>query len=405
MSTVVISAYRVATTPQFGGHFWVYMQYAHALRQLGFEVFWLERVEARALQRDPAAASRFLSRMERYGFGGRAILYDVLGTEELRFIGVPAARAESAFRRAEFLLNFHYGIDEHVLARFRRTALVDIDPGLLQWWISHSQLRVPPHDMYLTVGETVGAPGARIDDCGLAWVHVRRPVCLDLWPYAYEPSCRCFTTVSSWLGGEYVTEGRNVLYRNDKSVSFLRFVGLPSRTRAQLELALYLGGNEDSADRALLERSGWRVRSARTVSSTPESYREYIQSSRGEFGCAKPSYVKLRTAWVSDRTLCYLSSGKPVVVQDTGPSSFLPDGDGMFRFSTAEDAAEALATIECDYRRHCLSARGLAETFFDARGILARITDLVTGRAAQAQVEGRGAGGGNPSPRDTSRAG
>jgi hypothetical protein len=39
MPAAVISAYRVATTPLYGGHFWVYMQYAHALRQLGFEVF------------------------------------------------------------------------------------------------------------------------------------------------------------------------------------------------------------------------------------------------------------------------------------------------------------------------------------------------------------------------------
>ena len=377
MSTVVISPYRVATTPQFGGHFWVYMQYAHALRQLGFEVFWLERVEAEALRRDPAAIPRFLRRMERFGFGRRAILYDIAAPDgELHFNGTTPMSAESVFGRAEFLLNFHYAIDERVLGRFRRTALVDIDPGLLQWWISRGQLRVPAHDLYLTTGETVGAPEARIDDCGLSWLHIRPPVCLDLWPCAYDPSCRRFTTVSSWLGGEYVTEHGKVLYRNDKSISFLSFAELPSRTRSELELAIYLKGGEDSADRALLEGRGWRVRHARDIANTAQRYRAYIQASRGEFGCVKPSCIEFQNAWISDRTLCYLASGKPVVVQDSGPSSFLPDGEGMFRFSTVDGAAAALARIERDYRRHCRAARAIAEDYFDASAVLARVADL-----------------------------
>jgi hypothetical protein len=378
MPTVVVSPFRVATTPEFGGHFWVYMQYAHALRQLGFEVFWLERVEARALRRDPAAISRFLARMKGFGFGGRVILYDLAGSDgELRFTGVTPDRAKSVLGRAEFLLNFHYAIDEAVLRRFRRTALVDIDPGLLQWWMSQGQLRVAPHDVYLTTGETVGSTDSPIDDRGLRWTHIRPPVCLDLWPWSHESSSRPFTTVSSWLGGEYVTAHGRVLYRNDKSISFLRFAGLPSRTRAQLELALCLKGREDSADRVLLEGRGWQVRHASDVADTPERYRAYIQSSRGEFGCLKPSCLHFQNAWMSDRSLCYLSSGKPVVVQDSGPSSFLPNGEGMFRFSTIDEAAGALEAIERDYRRHCRAARAIAEAYFDARVVLARVADLV----------------------------
>jgi glycosyltransferase involved in cell wall biosynthesis len=91
----------------------------------------------------------------------------------------------------------------------------------------------------------------------------------------------------------------------------------------------------------------------------------------------KPSCIHFRNAWVSDRTLCYLSSGKPVVVQDTGPSSFLPNGEGLFRFSTVDEAAEALAAVESDYHRHCRAAREIAETHFDARSILTRVAELV----------------------------
>ena len=77
--------------------------------------------------------------------------------------------------------------------------------------------------------------------------------------------------------------------------------------------------------------------------------------------------MKLQTAWVSDRSVCFLASGKPVVVQHTGPSAFLPNGEGMFRFSTLKEAADALAVINADYERHCRAARKLAETYFDAR--------------------------------------
>jgi hypothetical protein len=388
MATVVVSAYNVANTPEFGGHFWVYFQYAHALRRLGCEVFWLERLSRDDPRRDaPATIATFFRRMERYGFGGKAILYETAesdGEAPLRFIGVSSATAESVFRRADLLLNFHYAIDPALLARFRRTALVDIDPGLLQFWISHGQLRVPAHNLYLTIGETVGTPGARFSDCGLPWIHIRPPVCLDLWPYIHDRVCPRFTTVSSWLSKDCVTVGRGeamkVLYENNKRVSFMQFAELPERTSCKLEVALYLEGRLDAADRELLERNGWRVRHSLEVARTPDKYQTYIQASRGEFSCVKPSCIEFQNAWVSDRTLCYLASGKPAVVQHTGPSSFLPSGEGMFRFSTVEEAAEALATIDTDYERHCRAAREIAEAFFDARLVLSDVLDLV-GRA------------------------
>ena len=42
MNTIVVSAYKTANFPEGGGHFWVYMQYVQALRQLGCDVYWLE---------------------------------------------------------------------------------------------------------------------------------------------------------------------------------------------------------------------------------------------------------------------------------------------------------------------------------------------------------------------------
>jgi len=135
----------------------------------------------------------------------------------------------------------------------------------------------------------------------------------------------------------------------------------------------------DAEDRQFMTAQGWRIRDSSEVAGTPEAYQAYIQGSRGEFSCAKPSCMLFQNAWVSDRTLCYLASGRPVVVQNTGPSAWLPNGEGMFRFSTVAEAVDALAAIDADYARHCRAARELAEACFDARQVCERILNLALG--------------------------
>jgi hypothetical protein len=66
---------------------------------------------------------------------------------------------------------------------------------------------------------------------------------------------------------------------------------------------------------------------------------------------------------------------QPVVVQHTGPSSFLPDGEGMFRFKTPADAARAFDSINADYEHQCRLARRLAEEYFDAETIVSTILE------------------------------
>ena len=269
-------------------------------------------------------------------------------------------------------------VDLELLARFRRTALVDIDPGLLQFWISRKQLSVPRHDFYFTISENVGKPGGRIPDCGLDWIPIQPPVCLERWPYTFDPRAEAFTTVSIWDSSDWVVD-REEEYENTKRVAFLEFAELPRLTRQPLELALFLRTERDLVEQRDLQSRGWRIRHSREVAENLENYQTHIQRSRGEFSCAKPSYIKLQTAWVSDRTVCYLASGKPVVVQDTGPSAFLPNGEGMFRFTTPEQAAGALEAINADYEHHCRAARKLAEDHFDARKVAGRILDCAMG--------------------------
>jgi glycosyltransferase involved in cell wall biosynthesis len=240
---------------------------------------------------------------------------------------------------------------------------------------------VARHDVYLTTGETVGTPAARFPDCGLPWLHIRPPVCLELWPYTYDPGCQVFTTVSNWWGhDDWIIDGEGVNYENNKRVTFLAFAELPRRTSQPLELALYLSDREyDVRDRQVMEGHGWRIRHSLEVARTPEMYQAYVRQSRGEFSCVKPSCLHFQNAWVSDRSLCYLASGKPVVVQNTGPSSFLPNGEGFFRFTTVQEAADALAAINADYERHCRTAREIAEAYFDSRRVVERVLSLALG--------------------------
>jgi len=363
MSITVWLAANTLDYPQGGGHLWVYLNWALGLQALGCQVVWLEAVAAETPMHEvPTLTIALKHRLERYGLAECLALCSRNGEPLPRTVAQGCLDVEAA-AEADLLLNLAYGIPSQVVERFQRSALVDIDPGLLQIWMSMGQLNVPQHDMYFTIGETVGTPAARFPHCDLQWHYTPPAVFLPAWPRTPVDSMAPYTTVSDWWGEWIEFQGESV--NNEKRTSFLEYSNLPSHTPAQLELALCLAP-DDHEERQFLEQRGWKIRHAWEVTSTPEQYRAYIQRSRGEFSCAKPSCMLLQNAWISDRTLCYLASGKPAVVQHTGPSSFLPDAEGLFRFHSLEEAARALDAVESDYQRQCRLARRLAEEYFDA---------------------------------------
>ena len=362
------------------GHAWVYLNWALGLQENGCDVLWMEALPP---QIAPAEAVQRVSTLRRYldgaGVRGAIVLMDLSARPELE----PAAEAlarltlplEAAFA-ADLLLNFRYSLDETVLTRFRRSALVDIDPGLLQVWISEGRIAVSPHSMYFTIGETVGRPGALFPDCGIDWTYTPPPVSLRAWLPVPAAGDAPYTTVSSWWAPEAAGKWESFQgspYNNEKRTTFLEIVDLPSRVPARLELVLGLA--DDDPDGVLLRERDWSVRRPENVCATPDAYRSYIQRSRGEFSCAKPSCRRFQNAWISDRTLCYLASGKPAVVQHTGQSRFLPDAAGLFRFRTIEEAADAIRAVEADHTHQSQMARALAEAHFDARRVTAAVLD------------------------------
>ncbi|MEA2626662.1 MAG: hypothetical protein QOD06_2707 [Candidatus Binatota bacterium] len=374
MSTTVCIAARTSQYPTGGGHLWVYLNWALGLRSLGCRVIWLERMGCDEDAPEPArlAVEALHGRLARYGLGDALALASWTGERLPAAVSGPCLDLDAA-TEADLLLDMEYETPSDVIRRFRRSAHVDTDPGLLQFWMARGAIRLAPHDLYFTTGETVGRPEARFPDGGVFWHYAPPCIALDWWPPHAAPSDAPFTTVSHWYMDQWVVENDDSYYANDKRDGFLPFLDLPRRTSMPLELALNLGG--DPVEKAALEARGWRIRESRDVAGTPWDYQRYVHESRGEFSCVKPHCIRLQNAWISDRTLCYLASAKPAVVQNTGPSRFLPDAAGLFRFSTIEEAARSLETVCRDYEAQCRLARTLAEEHFDARKVTAAVLE------------------------------
>ena len=62
-----------------------------------------------------------------------------------------------------------------------------------------------------------------------------------------------------------------------------------------------------------------------------------------------------------------------MIAQDTGFGNVLPTGTGLFSFTTLDEAVAAIEEINRDYRRHCLAARAIAEQYFEAGKVAARL--------------------------------
>jgi hypothetical protein len=365
--TVCLAATGTLAYPQGGGHYWVFLNWALGLKELGCKVIWLETAAAQTSSEElHGKVGELERRLARYGLSDIAVAANDVGLPSGCF-GVDKAAAD-----ADLLLNFQDKLTAAEIARFPRTAFIDIDPGLHQLWISGGTTTLARHDVYFTIGETVGTPAARFPDCGIKWRYTPPAVFLPQWPVTYADATAPYSTVAHWWHQAEEVDGRTV--ENNKWISFMEYVDVPREVPQRLELALGEGPAIPKA-RAFWGSHGWKVSDAWEVASTPWDYQRFIQHSRGEFSCAKATCMVLENAWISDRTLCYLASGKPAVVQHTGRSRFLPDAEGLLRFRTPDDAVARLQEAESDYEHHARAARQLAEDHFDATKVAADVLE------------------------------
>lgn len=206
------------------------------------------------------------------------------------------------------------------------------------------------------------------------WVHTRQPVVLDSWPVQGAPDPAApFTSVLAWQSYPPV-HWAGAAY-GAKDVTFLEFLGLPALTRVGLQLAI--GGSGAQAGARTLSGAGWRVSPARDATLSTAAYQSFLRGSAGEFGLAKHGYVASRSGWFSERTCCYLASGRPAVVQDTGWTDWLPSGEGLVPFGNLEGAVVALEEVSGNLARHAAAARRLAEEHFAAAAVCADLLSAV----------------------------
>jgi glycosyltransferase involved in cell wall biosynthesis len=207
------------------------------------------------------------------------------------------------------------------------------------------------------------------------YIPTRQPVDLELWPMAYTPDARHFTTIGNYRqeGGDVEWEGS--VYHWSKHHEWEKFLELPRRTSQSFELAMM---PDDPRDAERLLAAGWKLISPLEMSlDVFGAYPGFIRSSRAEFTVAKDQNVRLRSGWFSERAVCYLASGKPVVTQETGFSNLIPCGEGLFAVGDVDEAAAAVEEINGDYARHCQAARDIAQEYFEASAVARRLLEAV----------------------------
>lgn len=380
----------MAGSTPFAGVAWQTLHYLEGMRRLGHDVHYIEDTQrwpydpvANTISDDASAAVDYIAAlMRRCGMEDRWGYRDAAEAGLLH--GVSEASLARTLAEADLLINLSGATvlrDEHMQVPIR--VYLETDPVLPQIEVAQGRRftidLLAAHTHHFSFGENLGGP-----DCGVPverfrYHPTRQPVVLDWW----SPSSRGaldhlapFTTVANWRQTDKDIDWDGELYTWSKDVEFRRFLDLPAHVPRPLELALALDDDDTAA--ALRER-GWIVRDALALSGDLVRYQDYILGSAGEFSVAKDQNVRLRSGWFSDRTACYLAAGRPAIVQNTAFDRVLPTGEGLFAFSTLEEAIAAFADVEADYAHHARAARAVAEEHFDAEKVLGTLVEQAAG--------------------------
>lgn len=371
--TILVSG-MVASDPGQGGATWAVLQYLLGLRRLGHRPVLIEPITDEKLCGSAMAESRaaeyFGQVVRQFGLGPDAALLRV-GTTET--VGASYRTLVGLASKADLLLNIAGMLtDSELVGRPARRAYIDLDPAFTQLWhsVEGIDMRLAGHERHVTVGLQIGTPQCTIPTCGADWIRTPPFVALDAWPVGRVLLHDAFTTVGNWRG--YGSIVHNGVRYGQRAHSVRDLIDLPGELQTELRLAFDIHPDEHE-DLALLRDHGWNIIQPRSVATTPDEYQRFVAGSKAEFGVAKSGYVVSRSGWFSDRSACYLASGRPVVAQDTGFDAVLPVGKGLLHYRTVDEAAEAIRTVERDYEEHRLAARRLAQQHLSAEVVLPRL--------------------------------
>jgi hypothetical protein len=360
----IVVAGALAQKPRHGGHAWVLLQYLLGFKRLGWDVLFLDR----ATKATPTTA--FLRVMREFELDGQ---YALLFEDSDETLGLSYNELLERVRNSAVLLNvMGYITDPTILEAAPKRVFLDIDPGFPQMWRElglHDAFA--GHNAFVTIGENIGQPDCAIPTCGLDWITSPQPVVLEHWPATPRPAAMRFTSVASWRGAYGPVEYHGTTY-GLRVHAFREFAMLPCLTSQPFELALDIHPSETN-DLDLLACGGWSLVDPACVASDRRAYRDYIQRSAAEFMVAKHMYAATRSGWFSDRSICYLASGKPVVAHDTGLGEHYPLGRGLLAFRSLDEAGDAVGEVAANYNVHAGAAREIAEEYFNSDKVLARL--------------------------------
>jgi hypothetical protein len=373
----------LAKYPTGGGHWSWFLQYPLGLKALGHRILWVELLQATV---DPTYDSGlirdFFGRLRDYQLADDTVVV-LLPTleeqriEEAQFFGRTRHQFEEAIRSSDLLWNFCCAMRDPLLSKFRRRVLVDVDPGHLQV-VTHSyrfDLGISGHNAFLTVGSKINDPDCEIPRLGYSWKPFFPFVYLPLWPAAPDPGRQApFTSITQWEWEELTLDGR-VLSISKRS-AYRKYAAVARASGRPFELAANIDAGDYGNDRVFLGENGWKLTDPHAVATTPLKYQQYIQRSRAEIQCPKPIFRELKTGWISDRSICYLASGRPVLAENTGFPDKVPAGAGPVSFNSVEEALEGVGDIDERYDFHSRAGRELVtELFSSARCLPAMIAD------------------------------
>jgi len=367
----------------FAGVVWQLLHHLIGFRALGLEVFYIEDHGAYvydAMGQTPTAdSSKNLklvgSLLDRFGFAGRWAFLDPVTHD---YVGMPKDKCLKLIRESDAVINLCGASalrEEHLASPMM--VYLETDPGVLQIKIERHDpmglLNASGHKLFFTYATNIGKEDCPIPLAGLTWHPTRPPVLLDEWHPGVGPlSPSAFTTVGTWRNkGNDIEIGGSTYYWS-KHVNFAGVLNVARRAGQSIELATDLDSGPDY-DRAVA--GGFTFRPVVPMSLDIDDYRNYISSSRGEFTVSKDLYVRTRSGWFSDRTVCYLAAGRPVITQFTGFEKYIPSGIGLLGFDDADSAVNAIRKVNSDYLRHAKAAREIACEYFDAIKLLDEIAE------------------------------
>jgi len=370
----------------FGGMTWQALHYVEGLHRLGFDVWYVEDsltsvLDPHTLWRTTEYAGNleFLAhQMESIGMGDRWVFRAPVeggacyGARDAKGLASLYTEADAVFN----VCGAHYLREEHL--GIPRLIYLQTDPFVDQIRVAEDDTwligQLDAHRHLFTYGENIGESDCLIPVHRYQWNPTRPPVVIDWWSTSGIPPAReALTTISTWknLGKDVTWEGQTYHWRKD--LEFRRFIDLPRHARMPIELSLEGIGAEEAAG---LRSHGWEIQSARDLIN-PSAYHDYICASAGEFTVTKDQYVRTRSGWFSDRSVCYLAAGRPVVTQETGFSKLIPTGEGLFAFSTEAEALAAIESIAADYDSHSAAAQEIAREYFGADRVLTKMLTKV----------------------------